>query len=70
MATVAKAEPDTVMIDDDFRTIWFKGEGCACPLHMERFNKKAGTDLTDRELWSIVNEKTPLAKKYGQCTTA
>lgn len=64
MATIAKAEPDTVMIDDDFRTIWFKGEGCACPLHMKRFNKKAGTELTDRELWKIVNEKTPLAKKY------
>ena len=64
LATVAKAEPDTIMIDDDFRTIWFKGEGCACPLHMERFNKKAGTNLTDRELWNIVNEKTPLAKEY------
>ena len=31
MVTVAKAQPDTVMVDDDFRTIWYKGEGCCCP---------------------------------------
>ena len=64
MATIAKYEPEHVMIDDDFRTICFKGEGCACPLHMEMFNKRAGTSLTDRELWKIVNEKTEISKKY------
>lgn len=64
MATIASYEPSCIMIDDDFRTIWFKGEGCACPLHMKRFNELAETNLSDRELWKIVNEKTPLAKKY------
>ncbi|MBO5357140.1 MAG: hypothetical protein J6A95_05160 [Clostridia bacterium] len=64
MATIARYEPNHIMIDDDFRTIWYKGEGCACPLHMERFNKKAGTSLSDRELWKIVNTKSELAKKY------
>ena len=64
MVTVASAEPDTVMIDDDFRTIWFKGEGCCCPLHMERFNRAAGTSLTDRELWSIVNSDSDKKKEY------
>lgn len=64
LATIASYEPDHIMIDDDFRTIWYKGEGCACPLHMERFNKKSGTSFTDRELWKIVNEKSELAKKY------
>ena len=64
MATIAKYKPDHVMIDDDLRTIWFKGEGCACPLHMEMFNKRAGTDLTKEELWQIVNEKTEQSKKY------
>ncbi|MBQ7906509.1 MAG: hypothetical protein IJ309_00895 [Clostridia bacterium] len=62
--TVAEAGPGTIMIDDDFRLIWFKGEGCACPLHMERFNREAGTELTGEELWKAVNERTPLAKKY------
>lgn len=61
---IALCEPDHIMIDDDFRTIWFKGEGCACPLHMKRFNERAGTTLTDRELWEIVNSKSELAKRY------
>ncbi len=64
LSTLARENPDCIMIDDDFRTIWFKGEGCSCPLHMELFNKMAGTSLSDRELWEIVNQKTPLAKEY------
>lgn len=62
--TVAQAGPETIMIDDDFRLIWFKGEGCACPLHMARFNERAGTELSRQELWEIVNQKTETAKKY------
>ena len=64
MATITSYKPDHIMVDDDFRTIWYKGEGCSCPMHMERFNKKAGTSLTDRELWSIVHEKSERAKRY------
>ena len=64
MATVAKYEPDHVMIDDDLRTIWFKGEGCACPLHMEMFNKRAGTNFTKEELWETVNSKSSESKEY------
>ena len=64
MATIAKYEPDHVMIDDDLRTIWFKGEGCACPLHMKMFNERANTSLTKEELWDIVNTKTEQSKKY------
>ena len=64
MKTIASFNPAHIMIDDDFRTVWFKGEGCACPLHMNDFNKRAGTDFSDRELWEIVNEKSERAKKY------
>ena len=64
LRTIASYNPAHIMIDDDFRTIWFKGEGCACPLHMKLFNEMAGASLTDRELWNIVNEKTELAKRY------
>ena len=64
MATIASYNPAHVMIDDDFRTIWFKGEGCACPLHMKMFNERANTNLTDRELWKIVNEDGENRKKY------
>ena len=66
MATIAKYEPDHVMIDDDLRTIWFKGEGCACPLHMKMFNERAKTNLTKEELWKIVNTKTEESKKFTQ----
>ena len=64
MQTLARENPECIMVDDDFRTIWFKGEGCACPLHMARFNEKAGTNLTDRELWEIVNSDDERAKRY------
>ena len=64
MKTIASYSPECIMVDDDFRLIWYKGEGCACPLHMERFNKKAGTNLTKEELWQIVNQRTELSKKY------
>ena len=64
LVTIARENPACIMIDDDFRTIWFKGEGCSCPLHMKLFNEMAGTSLSDRELWEIVNGKAPLAKKY------
>ncbi len=64
MKTIASCQPDCIMIDDDFRTIWFKGEGCACPLHMEMFNKRANTSLTREQLWKIVNEKGEKSKEY------
>lgn len=64
MRTIASYNPTTIMIDDDFRTIWYKGEGCCCPLHMAKFNERAGTSLSHRELWDIVNSKGELAKKY------
>ena len=64
MRTITSYNPECIMVDDDFRTIWYKGEGCACPLHMEIFNRRAGTNLTSRELWEIVNTKGALAKKY------
>ncbi|MBE6625146.1 MAG: hypothetical protein E7622_05820 [Ruminococcaceae bacterium] len=64
MKTVASYGPCHIMIDDDLRTIWYKGEGCACPLHMAEFNKNAGTDLSREELWNIVHERTEQSKKY------
>ncbi len=64
MRTIASYEPDCIMIDDDFRTIWYKGEGCACPLHMARFNESAKANLTRAELWEIVNTRSEQSKKY------
>ena len=64
MAVIASHKPEHIMIDDDFRTIWYKGEGCACPLHMKRFNELAGTNLSREELWEIVNGRGENYKKY------
>ena len=64
MKTIASYNPSTIMVDDDFRLIWFKGEGCACPLHMARFNERAGTSFTREELWEILNQRTEESKKY------
>ncbi len=58
MRTIASYEPECIMVDDDFRTIWYKGEGCACPLHMKAFNERAHTSLNREQLWEIVNDKT------------
>jgi histidine ammonia-lyase len=63
MATITSYHPDCIMVDDDFRTIWYKGEGCACPEHMARFNRLAGTSLTREELWEIVHTRTEEAKR-------
>ena len=64
MKTIASYNPTHIMVDDDFRTIWYKGEGCACPLHMNLFNKRAGTDFSREDLWKIVNQKSDDSKKY------
>ena len=51
MSTLAKAEPDLLMVDDDFRLIFKAGNGCACDWHMKRFNELANTNLTRAELF-------------------
>ncbi|MBQ8840413.1 MAG: hypothetical protein IJ004_03720 [Clostridia bacterium] len=64
MQAIAKEHPSCIMIDDDLRTIWYKGEGCACPLHLSEFNKRAGASLSREELWEIVNNDGESRKKY------
>ena len=64
MKTIAMQKPECIMVDDDFRLIWYKGEGCGCDLHMARFNERASTNLTRGELWDIVNGNGENKKKY------
>ncbi len=54
MKTLAEAEPDIMMLDDDFRLIFREGNGCACQMHMDRFNELAGTDITREELYEVL----------------
>ena len=39
---LAAAEPDGIMLDDDFRLMFRPGGGCACPLHLSRFERLYG----------------------------
>lgn len=64
LRAVAKTNPDTIMIDDDLRLMYRLGEGCACPLHMKRFNELAHTSLTREELRDFVVGESETGKKY------
>lgn len=57
-ATIAKYAPKEIMVDDDFRLIYRGGKGCTCPMHVDAFNRLAGTDLTRDEIAGIVSGKT------------
>lgn len=51
-ATIAREKPSMIMVDDDFRLTARPGHGCACPLHMAEFNRRAGTNMTREELFA------------------
>lgn len=54
MRALAKEKPKAIMLDDDFRLMMRGGRGCACPRHMEIFNRLAGTDMTREELYGHI----------------
>ncbi len=56
MSRLASEHPNVIMVDDDFRLYHRSGKGCACPLHLKEFNKKAGTSFDRTELLKAVNE--------------
>lgn len=64
--TIALTGPDHIMLDDDLRLIGRGGGGCACPLHMARFNSLAGTSFTREELLKALSEKNEAAKRYSE----
>lgn len=64
--TIALQKPDHIMIDDDFRLLGRTGGGCACPLHIKRFNDLAGTNLSREELFAIVTSGSDEGKKYAE----
>ena len=51
---LAAEHPKEIMLDDDFRLMVRPGLGCACPLHMAEFNRRAGLNLSREELWEHV----------------
>lgn len=64
MQTIARTNPDMIMVDDDFRLMFREGRGCACPIHMEKFNRLAGTDMSRAELYEIIEKRNDESRKY------
>ena len=65
---LASAAPDVIMVDDDFRLIFRPGNGCACRMHMDEFNRLSGLDITRQELFDRLKEdgRSELAQIYLQ----
>ena len=69
LRTLANERPKAIMLDDDFRLLMRPGRGCACPLHMAEFNRRAGTDMTREELFAHVSshgKEDRLARIFAQ----
>ena len=64
LATIAAQKPQVIMIDDDFRLMYRDGKGCACPAHMEAFNRAAGTNLSREQLFEILKSENDLCDRY------
>lgn len=64
MKILASHKPSIIMIDDDIGLIYKNTRGCACPLHMAEFNRRAGTQMTREELYAHTQGNTELDKKY------
>lgn len=58
LKTIASYGPATIMIDDDLRLIGKPSFGCACPLHMKKFNELSGTNLTREEIFNAFESKS------------
>lgn len=63
---IAACQPDTIMLDDDFRLMARSGGACGCPLHIAEFNRRAGTDFTREQLWSAVHENSQLRQHWEE----
>lgn len=66
LRTITSYNPDHIMIDDDLRLMYRGGGGCACELHLKRFNELAETSLTREELLEILDEQGELGHKYSE----
>ena len=66
-AVIAAHEPDTIMLDDDFRLMSHReGNGCGCPLHVDLFNRLAGTDFTREDLNRELRRNDAEGDRYNE----
>lgn len=64
MRVLATHNPSSVLIDDDIGILYRKGKGCACPLHMAEFNRRAKTNMTREELYEHTQGNSEENKYY------
>ncbi|MBQ2976937.1 MAG: hypothetical protein IJE17_05560 [Clostridia bacterium] len=65
-AVIAAHRPAMIMVDDDFRLMARPGMGCACPRHMEEFNRRAGTNMTREELYRHTQGTSEEDRRYTE----
>lgn len=63
-ARIAAEHPAHIMLDDDFRLL--QRGGCACELHMRKFNELAGTNMTREELFAALYSGDDKAARYKE----
>ena len=63
---LASCEPECIMVDDDYRMIARPGRGCACPLHLRRFNELAGTSWSREELTAYMYSDEQYKPEYTE----
>ncbi len=67
MKTIASHRPKAIMVDDDFRLLFFYGRGCTCPMHMKRLEELCGRAVTREELNERIEkngEGDPIVARY------
>lgn len=62
--TIAKCNPDAMMVDDDFRLLQRAGFACGCPNHIKIINDTFNVNLTREELAEIISKDDETSKKY------
>lgn len=65
-ATIAAAGPVHIMLDDDFRLMAREQRGCACPMHMKRFNELSGENFTREQLYAAMQKEDSAAARYKE----
>ncbi len=66
MHTLATHAPSVIMIDDDIGLLYRDVKGCACPLHMAEFNRRAGTNMTREELYRHTQGTSEEDRRYTE----
>ena len=67
MKILATRNPSIIMLDDDLGTLYRANlRGCACPLHLSEFNRRAGTNFTREQLYEKLTSGTEEGKRYEQ----